>query len=99
LFVFPHETSEFFFPLLAAHEKPQNLNESFWENFHHSSKAGEDGISNGSSNCSVRKDAILLSILAGTPVKDFAPSNISKIVRRYVLIRISFKLIVSHLIL
>jgi len=61
--------------------KPQNLNESFWENFHHFSKAGEDGISNGSSNCSVRKDAILLSILAGTPVKDFAPSNISKIVR------------------
>lgn len=53
--------------------KPQNVNESFWAEFPSSDNDG--------SEFRLREDATLLSILAGTPVKDFAPSGISKIVR------------------
>lgn len=55
--------------------KPQNVNESFWAEFPSSDNDG--------SGFRLRDDATLLSILAGTPVKDFAPSGISKVVRRY----------------
>lgn len=57
--------------------KPQNINESFWGEFP-SSKAGSDKDGSG---FRLREDATLLSILAGTPVRDFTPSGISKIVR------------------
>ena len=53
--------------------KPQNLNQSFWDEF---------PSSDDDSTFKLRKDVSLVSILAGTPVKDFAPSGISKIVRR-----------------
>jgi pyrroline-5-carboxylate reductase len=57
--------------------KPQNVNESFWKEFPKPKKVDEDS----DSSFSLREDATLLSILAGTPVKDFAPSGISKVVR------------------
>eukprot|EP00536_Pseudo-nitzschia_multiseries_P001592 jgi/Psemu1/181511/e_gw1.20.106.1 len=57
--------------------KPQNVNESFWNEF---PPTGVQSNNTGSS-FTLREDATLLSILAGTPVKDFAPSGISKIVR------------------
>ena len=51
--------------LIVCAVKPQNINAGFWEQF-------PDKL---------RDDATLLSILAGTPVKDFVPSGIRKIVR------------------
>jgi len=57
--------------------KPQNINESFWNQFPSSKTDSE----NDGSSFNLREDATLVSILAGTPVKDFAPSGISKIVR------------------
>merc|ERR1740133_285764 len=56
--------------------KPQNVNESFWNQF--PSKDSDDVKKD---NYRLRDDATLVSILAGTPVKDFVPSGISKIVR------------------
>lgn len=53
--------------------KPQNISEAFWKEF--------PGIEGNGSEFNLREDATLVSILAGTPVKDFAPSGISKIVR------------------
>ena len=61
--------------------KPQNINVSFWNQF----PSLESDSDKGGSGFRVRKDATLLSILAGTPVKDFAPSGISKIVRGWVI--------------
>ena len=61
--------------------KPQNVNESFWNQF--PSKDSDDVKKD---NYRLRDDATLVSILAGTPVKDFVPSGISKIVRRWVLL-------------
>ena len=58
--------------------KPQNVNEDFWKEFPSSKVDNDDSMFN------LREDASLVSILAGTPVKDFAPSGISKIVRRLV---------------
>ena len=63
--------------------KPQNINEDFWRQFPPSQAGGNDD-----SGYRLREDATLLSILAGTPVKDFAPSGISKIVRRWVVGRV-----------
>ena len=60
--------------------KPQNINESFWGEF----PSSQTGTGKGGSGFRLREDATLLSILAGTPAKDFAPSGISKIVRRWV---------------
>ena len=57
--------------------KPQNISEAFWKEF--------PGIEGNGSEFNLREDATLVSILAGTPVKDFAPSGISKIVRGYVI--------------
>ena len=57
--------------------KPQNVNESFWEQF---------PDKNSTSSYRMRNDATVLSILAGTPIQDFAPlkerTGVSKIVRR-----------------
>jgi pyrroline-5-carboxylate reductase len=61
--------------------KPQNVNESFWNQF--PSNDNDDDKKNA---YRLRDDATLLSILAGTPVRDLAPSGISKIVRRWVLL-------------
>ena len=60
--------------------KPQNINPDFWRQFPPSKADGN----NDNSGYRLREDVTLLSILAGTPVKDFAPSGISKIVRRWV---------------
>jgi len=57
--------------------KPQNINESFWGAF----PSSQTGVGKDDSGFRLREDATLLSILAGTPSKDFAPSGISKIVR------------------
>jgi len=57
--------------------KPQNVNESFWGEFPSSTTDSEAD----DSQFKLREDATLVSILAGTPVKDFAPSGISKVVR------------------
>jgi len=57
--------------------KPQNVNEAFWKQFPQSNSQ-TDGHD---SKFHLREDASLVSILAGTPVKDFVPSGISKIVR------------------
>lgn len=57
--------------------KPQNINASFWDEFPQSKTENKDN----DSRFNLREDATLVSILAGTPVKDFAPSGISKIVR------------------
>jgi len=46
--------------------KPQNINDAFFEEF---------------STDRLRKDATLISILAGKPIKDFKPSGVQKIVR------------------
>jgi hypothetical protein len=61
--------------------KPQNVNESFWNQFPSNDK---DNDKNNAYR--LRDDVTLLSILAGTPVKDFIPSGIKKIVRRWVLL-------------
>ena len=61
--------------------KPQNVNESFWNQF-----PSKDSDDIKKDNYRLRDDATLVSILAGTPVKDFVPSGISKIVRRWVLL-------------
>ena len=61
--------------------KPQNINASFWDEFPQSKTENKDN----DSRFNLREDATLVSILAGTPVKDFAPSGISKIVRRWVI--------------
>jgi len=50
--------------------KPQNINQSFWDQF---PKPGDD--------YRLRDDATLLSICAGTPLKEFMPSGVQKIVR------------------
>jgi len=57
--------------------KPQNINESFWNEF----PPSKFDSNYGDSEFHLREDATLLSVLAGTPVKDFQPSGISKIVR------------------
>lgn len=46
--------------------KPQNINDAFFEQF---------------SSDRLRKDATLMSILAGKPIKEFKPSGVKKIVR------------------
>jgi len=61
--------------------KPQNVNETFWNQFPSNDK---DNDKNNAYR--LRDDVTLLSILAGTPVKDFIPSGIKKIVRRWVLL-------------
>jgi pyrroline-5-carboxylate reductase len=53
--------------LIVCAVKPQNINPSFWEQF--------------PSPDEIRNDATMISILAGTTVKEFEPSGISKIVR------------------
>jgi pyrroline-5-carboxylate reductase len=51
--------------MIVCAVKPQNINASFFEQF------PKD----------IREDATMLSILAGTPIRDFEPSGIKKIVR------------------
>lgn len=46
--------------------KPQNINDAFFDQF---------------ATDKLRKDATLISILAGKPIKDFKPSGVKKIVR------------------
>jgi len=57
--------------------KPQNINKSFWDEFPPLNTDSEYD----DSSFNLREDATLVSILAGKPVRDFAPSGISKIVR------------------
>jgi pyrroline-5-carboxylate reductase len=58
--------------------KPQNINAAFWEQFPPKSATSSGGADD---ELRLRDDATLLSICAGTPMKDFAPSGVQKIVR------------------
>jgi pyrroline-5-carboxylate reductase len=58
--------------------KPQNINESFWQQF---PKKGNDDDDAEAGKYNLRDDATLLSICAGIPLRNFEPSGVQKIVR------------------